>query len=186
MTSSPTLTERNIQKPNAYLLDSRPEQNSLVTYRTLQSLYVGVWLVNTLTSTAPIGSPIICMWSPADICEQWERNLSFGSADVRGTGTRDESLRTFAWEVTRYPAVRNFDQSFFLEIARLIPLKTQDICLEISSDCKYCLGLKAEATVVRGYRVKSQCFRHKKYSSSHTLSQFPYPQKLSTKPHQSS
>ena len=61
MTSSPTLTERNIQKPNAYLLDSRPEQNSLVTYNTLQSLYVGVWLVNTLTSTAPIGSPIICM-----------------------------------------------------------------------------------------------------------------------------
>ena len=186
MTSCPAFTERSIQKPNACLLDSRPEQNSLVTYNTLQSLYVGVWLVNTLTSTAPIGSPIICMWSPADICEQWERNLSFGSADVRGTGTRDESLRTFAWEVTRYPAVRNFDQSFFLEIARLIPLKTQDICLEISSDCKYCLGLKAEATVVRGYRVKSQCFRHKKYSSSHTLSQFPYPQKLSTKPHQSS
>ena len=41
---------------------------------------------------------IICMWSPADICEQWERNLSFGSADVSGTGTRDEPLRTSAWE----------------------------------------------------------------------------------------
>ena len=26
--------------------------------------------------------------SPADICEQWETNLSFGSADVRGAGTR--------------------------------------------------------------------------------------------------
>ena len=76
-----------------------------------------------------------------------------GSADVRGVGTRDEPLRTFAWEVTRYPAVKNFDQFFFLEIARLIPLKTQDICLEISSDCKYCLGLKVEATVVRWYRV---------------------------------
>ena len=34
----------------------------------------------------------------------------------------------------------------FLEIAHLIPLRTQDICLEISSDCKYCLWLKV-ATV---------------------------------------
>ena len=61
MTSNPAFSERNIQKPNAYLLDSRPEQKSLVTYHTLPSLYVWVWLVNTLTSTAPIGSPIICM-----------------------------------------------------------------------------------------------------------------------------
>ena len=76
MTSHPAFTERNIQRANAYLLYSRQEQKSLVTYHTLQSLYVCVWLVNTLTSTAPIGSPIICMWSPADICEQWERNLS--------------------------------------------------------------------------------------------------------------
>ena len=29
-------------------------------------------------------------------------------------------------------------------MARLIPLKTHDICLEISSDCKYCLGFKVE------------------------------------------
>ena len=72
MTSNPAFTERNIQKANAYLLYSRQEQKSLVTYHTLQSLYVCVWLVNTLTSTAPIGSPIICMWSPADICEQWD------------------------------------------------------------------------------------------------------------------
>ena len=43
-----------------------------------------------LTSTAPIGSPIIWMWSPADICEQWERNLSLSSADIRGAGTCDE------------------------------------------------------------------------------------------------
>ena len=70
----------------------------LVTYHTLLSLYVCVWLVNTLTSTAPIGSPIICMWFPADICGQWERNLSFGSADVSRAGTRDEPLRTSAWE----------------------------------------------------------------------------------------
>ena len=46
----------------------------------------------------------------------------------------------------------------FLEIARLIPLWKQDICLEISSDCKYCLGLKVEATVELGHRVKSQWF----------------------------
>ena len=33
-TSNPAFTERNIQKPNAYPLDSRPEQKSLVTYHT--------------------------------------------------------------------------------------------------------------------------------------------------------
>ena len=89
------------KKPNAYLLDSCPEQKSLVTYHTLRSLYVCVWLVNTLNSTAPTGSPTICMWSLADICEQWERNLSLGSADVRGAGTRFEPLRKSAWEVTK-------------------------------------------------------------------------------------
>ena len=98
MRYNPAFTERNIQKAIAYLLDSRQEQKSLVTYHTLQSLYARVWLVNTLTTTAPIGSPIICMWSPADICEQWERNLSFSSAGVRWAGTRDEPLRTSAWE----------------------------------------------------------------------------------------
>ena len=81
--------------PLVYLLDSRPEQKSLVTYHTLPSLYVCVWLVNTLTSTVSIGSLIICMRSPADICEQWERNLSIGSADVSGAGTRDEPLKRF-------------------------------------------------------------------------------------------
>ena len=93
MTSNPAFTERNIQKANAYLLDSRPEQKSLVTYHTLPSLYVCVWLVNTLTSTVSIGSLIICMRSPADICEQWERNLSFTSADISGAGTRNEPLK---------------------------------------------------------------------------------------------
>ena len=52
MTYNPAFTERNIQEANAYLLDSRPEQKSLVTYHTLPSLCVCVWLVNTLTSTA--------------------------------------------------------------------------------------------------------------------------------------
>ena len=107
MTSNPAFTERNIQKPNAYLLDSRPEQKSLVTYHTLQSVYVCVWLVNTLTSTASIGSPIICLWSPADTCEQWERNLSFGSADARGAGTRDEPVRTSAWEAICRPVEKS-------------------------------------------------------------------------------
>ena len=61
MTSNPAFTERNTEKPNACLLDSCPEQKSLVTYHTLQSLYMCIWFVNTLTSTALIGSPIICM-----------------------------------------------------------------------------------------------------------------------------
>ena len=108
MTSNPAFTERNIQKSNAYLLYSRQEQKSLVTYHTPQSLYVFVSLVNTLISTAPIGSPIMCMRSPAVICEQWERNLTFSSADVRGAGAGDEPLRTSAWETTQ-----TFSFSFF-------------------------------------------------------------------------
>ena len=42
MTSNPAFTERNIQKANAYLLDSRPQQKSLIKYHTLRSLYVCV------------------------------------------------------------------------------------------------------------------------------------------------
>ena len=41
----------------------------------------------------------------------------------------------------------------FLDVAWLIPLRKEDICLEISSNCKYCLGLKVEATVELGRRV---------------------------------
>ena len=48
------------------------------------------------------------VWSPADICEQWERNLSFSSADVRGEGTRHEPLRTSAWEASYKPPVLYF------------------------------------------------------------------------------
>ena len=74
----------------------------------------------------------------------------------------------FETEVSRYPGsvYKKLDtrQSEilpnFLEIVGLIPLRTEDICLEISSDCKYCLGLKVEATVELGHRVKSQSFRH--------------------------
>ena len=49
----------------------------------------------------------VIMFSPADICEQWERNLSFGSADVSRAGTRDEPLRTSAWEATGARAYRS-------------------------------------------------------------------------------
>ena len=38
------------------------------------------------------------MRSAAVVCEQWDRNLSFSSADVRGAGTRDTPLRMSAGE----------------------------------------------------------------------------------------
>ena len=47
-TSNPAFTERNIQKANAYLLDSRPQQKSLVTYHTLPSLHVCPISLSTL------------------------------------------------------------------------------------------------------------------------------------------
>ena len=121
----PALTKRNIQKTNAYLKDSRPEQKSLVTHHTLPSLYICVWLVNTLTSTVPIGSPIICMWSPSDICEQWERNLSFGSADVSGAGTRDEPLRTSAWEATVRPHFYSAGSTFLNKLYPVLQIKKE-------------------------------------------------------------
>ena len=57
----------------------------------------------------------------------------------------------------------------------------------MSSDYKYCLGLKVEATVELGHRVKSQCFRHLENIQvlTHQVTPDEYPQKLSTKPHQS-
>ena len=47
---------------------------------------------------ASIGSAIICLGSPTDICEQWERNFLLRSADVRGEGTQDTRLRMSAGE----------------------------------------------------------------------------------------
>ena len=41
-TSNPAFADRNLQKPNAYRLDPRQQQKSLVTYHTLQGLYVCV------------------------------------------------------------------------------------------------------------------------------------------------
>ena len=48
MTSYAAFTERNIQKANAYLLDSCPEQISLVTYHTLRCLYACRFGLSTL------------------------------------------------------------------------------------------------------------------------------------------
>ena len=101
MTSNPAFTERNLQKSNAVISPIFSSGAKILGHvHTLQSLYVCVWVVNTLISTAPIGSPIICIRSPAVICEQWERNLFFSSADVLGAGTRDASLRMSAGEAS--------------------------------------------------------------------------------------
>ena len=83
-----------------YLLYSRHEQKSLVTYDTLQSLYVCVWLVNNWISTAQILSLIIFMRYSAFICDQCKSNLSFSLADGRSAGTHDAPLRMFAGETT--------------------------------------------------------------------------------------
>ena len=48
----------------------------------------------------------------------------------------------------------------FHEIACSIPLRTQDICLAISSNCTYCFRLKVEVAVELGHMVKCRCFRH--------------------------
>ena len=48
----------------------------------------------------------------------------------------------------------------FHEIACLIPHRTQDVCLAISSNCTYCFRLKVEVTVELGHVVKYQRFRH--------------------------
>ena len=122
MTSNPAFTEKNVQKANAYLLYSHLEQKSLLTYHTLQSLYVCVWLVNNLTSTAPIGSPIISMWSPANIWEQWERIFSCSSADVRGAETRDEPLKTSTWEA-------RWSNDFFMRCRQLRGRGTQKLTI---------------------------------------------------------
>ena len=56
----------------------------------LKHLMIGFSLNNNLV---PIGSAIICMCSPTDIFEQWERNFLLRSADVRGEGMHDARLR---------------------------------------------------------------------------------------------
>ena len=89
ITSNPASTERNIQKPNTSLLDSRWSPIALYGACTYVFGLSTLWLQQRR------------LWSPADICEQWERNSSFGSGDVRGAGTRDEPQRTSAWDDRR-------------------------------------------------------------------------------------
>ena len=77
---------------------------------------------------------------------EWKGFLNFTLClDTRQPGTVFKKLDTRQWEIL----------TNFLGIAHLIPLRTQDICLQISSDRKDCLGLKVEATVEFGHRVKS-------------------------------
>ena len=53
----------------------------------------------TLTSTAPIGSPIIWTWAPTGICKQWEKNLTTRlSRRSWGRNRSDEPLRKSAWK----------------------------------------------------------------------------------------
>ena len=58
-----------------------------------------------------------------------ERILVFSLCHTRQLGTVFKKLDARQSEIF----------TNFLGIARLIPLKTQDICLEIASECKYCL-----------------------------------------------
>ena len=64
MTSNPAFTERNIPKPNASLLEF---------------LFFSTELVRTVFGLSTLWLQQRRLWSPADICEQRERNLSFGS-----------------------------------------------------------------------------------------------------------
>ena len=100
----------------------------MVTYDTLQSLYVCVWLVNNLISTAQILSPIIFMRYPAVICDQCKSNLSFSLADGRSAGTRDAPLRMFAGETTS----PSFSASLLKSVSALIFL---DVSPDVAASC---------------------------------------------------
>ena len=69
--------------------------------------------------------------------------LLMNCLDTRQPGTVFKNLDTRQSEIL----------TSFLDVAWLIPLRKEDICLEISSHRKYCLGLKVEATVEFGRRV---------------------------------
>ena len=65
------------------LLHNPPQHFTFPTFLSGEKLWLHsiklrrrFWPVNTLTSSAPIGCPIICMWALADICEQLEGNLT--------------------------------------------------------------------------------------------------------------
>ena len=62
------------------------------------------------------------------------------------------------FQKTRYPAVRNFDQ--FSWNSSFNSSKNIRYLFRNLKRYKYCLGLKVEAPVELGHRVKSQCFQH--------------------------
>ena len=69
----------------------------------------------------------------------------------------------------------------FLQITRLIPLRTSDICLEISSDYKYCLGLKVEAFnngLKLKYIVNTNSFITKSLMINYTCTSVPTNKKF--------
>ena len=51
---------------------------------------------------------LACQHFDFNICEQWERNLSFSSADISTTGTCDEPLRMSVWEAMRLQHASQF------------------------------------------------------------------------------
>ena len=135
MTSNPAFTERNIQKPNAYLLDSHSEQKSLVTYHTLRSLYICVWLVNTLTSTADWISNNLHVISSRYL-QTMGKELSFSSADVHGARTHDEQLRTSVWEAKYYADRRNHARDRSMGKGDAVLLETRkENKLSVSYEC---------------------------------------------------
>ena len=91
-------------------------------------MYVCVWLVRNLISTAQIASPIICMISPAVICDQCKRNLSFSLADDLGAGTRDAPLRMSAGDATS----PSLSASLLKSVSALIFL---DVSPDIAASC---------------------------------------------------
>ena len=90
------------------LLSCNVPSHGCLTKRTL--IIMSKWLFNTSTSTTLIVSPLICTWALTDVCEQWERKRRLVSADAREAETRDEPLRTFAWELRRPSSLVTFRQ----------------------------------------------------------------------------
>ena len=103
MTSNPAFTEREIyKKPTLISYNLARNKKSLVTYYTLRNLYVCVWLVNTLTSTPPIGSSnnnlhVISSLYLRTVGKEFIFQFSRRSW---GRNARDEPLRTSAWDAT--------------------------------------------------------------------------------------
>ena len=95
------------------------------------TLYCVVWLVNTLTSTMPIGSPIVSTWATVDICEQWARNITDRFIRLlwdRNPGGSITSRCSGKWAHTHPPKER-LDVCDFLCWFKLIMLPPADFRL---------------------------------------------------------